>query len=116
MVEQDRNEPRYAIRVVAEMICSHPQTLRLYERSGLVVPRRTRGNARLYSERDIERIRHIQTYTAMGVNLAGIDVIFRLLERIEQLEAQVASRDSAELRRREAELTEELRSRLRGKE
>lgn len=82
--------PVYAIGVVATMLTCHPQTLRMYERSGLVVPQRTGGNVRLYSERDIERIRHVQSYTAMGVNLAGVEIIFKLLDRIRRMEAVVA--------------------------
>lgn len=110
-----RDAPVYAIGVAAAMVTSHPQTLRMYERTGLVVPQRTRGNARLYSERDLERIRHVQTYTSMGVNLAGIEIIFRLLDRIEQLEAATGG-PSAETPTvaDEERLTEELRARLRG--
>lgn len=109
-------EPKYAIRIAAELVASHPQTLRLYERSGLVIPTRTGGGARLYSDSDLDRIRRIQSYTAIGVNLAGIDVIFRLLARVEELEALAGAQAVAALEAREAQLTQALRDRLRGQE
>ncbi|MBI5833128.1 MAG: MerR family transcriptional regulator [Armatimonadetes bacterium] len=110
-----RDTPVYAIGVAAAMVESHPQTLRMYERTGLVVPQRTRGNARLYSDRDLERVHHVQTYTAMGVNLAGIEIIFRLLDRIEQLESALGNPDNETPTVADEErLTEELRARLRG--
>jgi len=110
-----RDAPVYAIGVAAAMVTSHPQTLRMYERTGLVVPQRTRGNARLYSDHDLERIRRVQTYTSMGVNLAGIEIIFRLLDRIDQLEAALVSPDTPTPTVADEErLTEELRARLRG--
>ena len=117
--ENEDAAPVYAISVAAELVSSHPQTLRMYERTGLVIPQRTRGNCRLYSERDLERIRHIQEYTSMGVNLAGIEIIFRLLDRVEVLEQAVgqvaagspaAANDTAAA---EDELTERLRAQLR---
>lgn len=111
-MSNDRDEPCYVIGVAAAIVSSHPQTLRMYEREGLVRPQRTGGNLRLYSERDIQRIRHIQSFTQMGVNLAGIEIIFRLLDRIEELERQVARQDQAEERRREDAATEALRASL----
>lgn len=113
MTQARSDEPVYAIGVAAEMVASHPQTLRMYERVGLVQPRRTSGNVRLYSECDIERIRRIQTFTALGVNLAGIEVIFRLLEQIDELEQRVARQDQESWRRREQALTAQLREQLR---
>lgn len=113
MSERPDSEPVYNISVAAAMVSSHPQTLRLYERSGLLHPRRSRGNARLYTASDIERIRRIQSFTAMGVNLAGVEVAFRLLERIERLEALLAQRQEEIRRELEEELTAELRARLR---
>lgn len=83
------NEPIYVISVVARMLEVHPQTLRMYERQGLVTPQR-RGPIRMYSEQDIARIRQIQRLTRdMGVNLAGIEVILKLLERIDELQGEV---------------------------
>ena len=67
----------------------HPQTLRQYERLGLVRPRRV-GNNRLYSQHDIERLRQIQRFTQeMGINLAGVDVILNLLDRMDEMQAQM---------------------------
>ncbi len=110
MASRDADVPRYAISVVAELVESHPQTLRMYERQGLVKPQRSAGNVRLYSERDIVRIRHIQSFTAMGVNLAGIDVIFRLLTQIEALEEQLARQPGEGS---DDQATEQLRARMR---
>jgi MerR family transcriptional regulator/heat shock protein HspR len=106
-------DPIYAIGVAAGLVASHPQTLRMYERTGLVVPQRTRGGCRLYSDRDLDRIRRIQTYTAMGVNLAGIEIIFRLLDRVDDLEGQLAAVAAPLDAAAEAALTAELRRRLR---
>jgi MerR family transcriptional regulator/heat shock protein HspR len=74
-------EPVYVISIAARMVDMHPQTLRLYERLGLLKPAR-QGLNRLYSEYDIERLRQIQRLTQdLGVNLAGVEVILKLLER-----------------------------------
>ena len=95
MTEQQR--PRYMISVAAELVGMHPQTLRIYETKGLVRPRRTAGNTRLYSEQDLERLRLIQRLTSeLGLNLAGVEIVLRLEDelrkahrRIERLERQV---------------------------
>jgi MerR family transcriptional regulator/heat shock protein HspR len=72
------------------MVNLHPQTLRYYERIGLVVPARSPGNLRLYSQNDIERLRKICRLTnELGINLAGADVILRLTDTIEQLQAEM---------------------------
>ncbi len=85
-----RDEPVYAIGVVARMIGVHQQTLRNYERWGLVVPGRSRGRVRMYSQTDVERIMQItQWKNDLGLNLAGVEVMTRLLERIHKLEQQV---------------------------
>lgn len=76
----------FSISVVSEMLNLHPQTIRHYERLGLVTPKRTSGNIRLFSMRDVQRLRQIHEYTANGVNLAGVLVIVDLLERIDNLE------------------------------
>ena len=84
------DEPIYVISVAARMLGVHQQTLRYYERAGLVVPSRSQGNRRYYSERDLERLRRIKTMMDdMGMNLAGAEVALRLTERIAELEAQV---------------------------
>lgn len=116
MTARRDDEPSYGIRVAASLVASHPQTLRMYEREGLVCPRRSQGNVRLYSERDIARIRRIQSYTELGVNLAGVEIIFRLLERVEQLEERLSARQAAAQHELEDELTERLRTRLRQRE
>ncbi len=85
------HEPCYVISVAAEMVGIHPQTLRHYERVGLVAPERSEGNIRLYSERDLERVRQIRRLTEdLGVNLAGVEIILNMRERIMELEAEVA--------------------------
>jgi MerR family transcriptional regulator/heat shock protein HspR len=84
------DEPCYVISVAAQLVDLHPQTLRYYERIGLVVPARSPGNMRLYSQNDIERIRKICRLTDdLGVNLAGVDVILRLTETLEQMQAEM---------------------------
>ena len=84
------DEPVYLISVVAKILNIHPQTLRQYEREGLIKPGRTEGKMRLYSQRDIDQIKMILTLTReMGVNLAGIDVILQLKSEIEILQKEV---------------------------
>ncbi|MBP5778777.1 MAG: helix-turn-helix transcriptional regulator [Campylobacter sp.] len=84
---QGYDEPVYLISVVAKVLNLHPQTLRQYEREGLVEPGRTEGKMRLYSERDIDRIKMILRLTKdLGVNLAGVDVILQLKEQIDDYE------------------------------
>jgi MerR family transcriptional regulator, heat shock protein HspR len=83
MYQQDG---RYAISIVARLVDVHPQTLRQYERLGLVVPERTSGNIRQYSDRDVERLKFIQRIVSeLGVNLAGVEIILNMRERILQL-------------------------------
>ncbi len=83
-------DPCYVISVAAQMVNLHPQTLRYYERIGLVVPARSPGNIRLYSRNDIERLHKICRLTDdLGVNLAGVDVILRLTQTIEQLQTEI---------------------------
>lgn len=83
-------EPVYYISVAAKLIEVHPQTLRMYERVGLISPKRTPQGLRLYSERDIEKLRQIQRLTHdLGVNLAGVDIILKLLDQISDLKAEI---------------------------
>jgi MerR family transcriptional regulator/heat shock protein HspR len=85
------DEPYYVIGVAARLVNLHPQTLRHYEALGLVVPKRSRGNMRLYSPRDIERLRKITRLSQdLGVNLAGVEIILRLSEQVEALRAELA--------------------------
>jgi MerR family transcriptional regulator/heat shock protein HspR len=93
----DADRPRYMISVAADLVGMHPQTLRIYEQKGLVRPKRTPGGTRLYSERDVERLRLIQQLTTeLGLNLAGVEIVLRLEDelrkahrRIERLERQM---------------------------
>ena len=80
------NQPVYMIGIASALCGVHPQTLRQYERLGLVIPSRVGAKNRLYSENDILRVRRIQRLTqGMGVNLAGVEVILRLLDEMEEL-------------------------------
>jgi MerR family transcriptional regulator/heat shock protein HspR len=84
------NEPVYLISIVAKILNIHPQTLRQYERENLIEPSRSGGRIRLYSQRDIDRIKMILRLTRdLGVNLAGVDIILRLKDHIEVLEQDV---------------------------
>ena len=88
-----RGEDRavYIISVAAELAGVHPQTLRIYERKGLVTPKRTAGNTRRYSERDIRRLRTIQQLTQeRGVNLAGVRLIIELVTESQRLRSRLA--------------------------
>ena len=89
-MEHNYDEPVYLISVVAKVLSIHPQTLRQYEREGLVEPSRTDGKMRLYSQKDIDRIKLILRLTRdMGVNLAGVDVILKLKSKIQEFESLV---------------------------
>ncbi len=82
--------PRYMISVAADLVGMHPQTLRIYEQKGLVRPKRTPGNTRLYSERDLERLRLIQRLTnELGLNLAGVETVLRMQDEIDRLRRQI---------------------------
>jgi len=86
----DYEEPVYLISVVSKLMNIHPQTLRQYEREGLLKPSRTEGRMRLYSQKDIDRLKVILALARdMGVNLAGIDIILQLKEEIESLQKDV---------------------------
>ena len=82
--------PRYMISIAAELVGMHPQTLRVYEQKGLVRPKRTAGNTRLYSERDLERLRLIQRLTTeVGLNLAGVELVLRMEDELKRAQAQI---------------------------
>lgn len=96
------DEPVYVISVAAKLCEMHPQTLRSYEKMGLVQPTRTENRNRLYSDADIARLRQIQRLTRdLGVNLAGVEVILDLLERMESMRAEMED-EIARLRRASA--------------
>jgi MerR family transcriptional regulator, heat shock protein HspR len=84
------DRPRYMISVAADLVGMHPQTLRIYEQKGLVQPKRTAGNTRLYSEVDIERLRLIQRLTSeIGLNLAGVERVLHLEDELRQMKRRL---------------------------
>src|SRR5690348_5468770 len=84
------DEPCYVISIAARLVGMHQQSLRYYERAGLIEPKRTVGNIRMYSNRDIQRIRQAQRLIdELGVNLAGVEIILRMSEQIRALQAQL---------------------------
>lgn len=92
ILEQDADfdEPCYVISIAARLVGMHAQTLRQYERLGLVEPKRSRGNIRLYSQADVARLRQVQRLVNdLGVNLAGVEVILRMNERIQAMDAEI---------------------------
>ena len=94
------DHPRYMISVAAEIVGMHPQTLRIYEQKGLVRPKRTAGNTRLYSDNDLERLRLIQRLTTeLGLNLAGVEQVLRLEDELRRMHARL---DRMEREMREA--------------
>jgi len=87
-MEHDR--PRYMISVAADLVGMHPQTLRIYETKGLVRPKRTPGGTRLYSERDLDRLRVIQQLTTdLRLNLAGVEAVIRLEDELQRMRARL---------------------------
>lgn len=98
------DQPCYTIGVVAQLVNLHPQTLRNYEQLGLVVPQRSEGNIRLYSQREVDRLLKINRLTQdLGINLAGVDVILNLTDQIETLQVQLTALEHqlAEIRAKE---------------
>ena len=94
------DRPRYMISVAADLVGMHPQTLRIYESKGLIRPKRTSGNTRLYSEVDLERLRLIQRLTnELGLNLAGVEQVLRLEDELQRLRRRL---DRMEREMREA--------------
>jgi MerR family transcriptional regulator/heat shock protein HspR len=84
------DRPRYMISVAADLVGMHPQTLRIYENKGLIRPKRTAGNTRLYSEADIQRLQLIQQLTNdLGLNLAGVEQVLQLQDEVERMSRQL---------------------------
>jgi MerR family transcriptional regulator/heat shock protein HspR len=84
------DEPVYLISVVASILDIHPQTLRQYEKEGLIEPSRTQGRMRLYSQRDIDKIKLVLQLTRkMGINLAGVDVILKLKKQMDEMTQEI---------------------------
>lgn len=91
----DDTEPRYVISIAARMLSIQTHTLRYYEKIGIIEPSRSRGNIRLYSERDIARLRQVKTLMDdLGVNLAGIEVILRMAQRMTELQRHMRELES----------------------
>jgi MerR family transcriptional regulator/heat shock protein HspR len=85
----DDEQGVFMISVAAELAEMHPQTLRMYETRGLIAPKRSPKNTRLYSRRDVERLRRIQEMTAQGLNLVGVEIVLELEEQVAQLRERV---------------------------
>lgn len=105
MTQEGRDKPLYMISVAAELTGMHPQTLRVYESKGLVNPKRSGGNTRLYSQSDIERLELINQLTDEGINLAGVVRILDMKERAEERERE-NEKLREQLRRAQDELHE----------
>jgi len=100
----DRDRGVFMISVAAELAEMHPQTLRMYEARGLIQPQRSPKNTRLYSHEDVERLRRIQAMTAeQGLNLAGVETVLELEERLEEMRAQLRR-----MRERTAEMEQQM--------
>jgi MerR family transcriptional regulator/heat shock protein HspR len=94
-VTRESNEPRYVISVAARMVGVQVHTLRYYEKIGIIEPRRSPGKIRLYSERDITLLRRVKTLMDdLGINLAGIEVILRMSQRVAELQSQIQELES----------------------
>ncbi len=85
----DNDRPLFMISVAAELAGMHPQTLRLYERRGLVRPQRTAGKTRRYSQHDVERLQRIQQLTELGLNLAGVERVLAMEVQLEVMQRQM---------------------------
>jgi MerR family transcriptional regulator, heat shock protein HspR len=101
----DEERGVFMISVAAELADMHPQTLRIYEQRGLIAPKRSPKNTRLYSQRDVERLQRIQQMTSEGLNLAGVETVLSLEERVAKLgrELKQARRRIEELEGRDEE-------------
>jgi MerR family transcriptional regulator/heat shock protein HspR len=106
--QPDKRQGVYMISVAAELAGMHPQTLRIYETRGLITPKRSSGNTRLYSLEDVERLRRIQELTSeMGMNLAGVERVFELERDLERVTERMA-RLQREMERMEREMRTEI--------
>jgi MerR family transcriptional regulator/heat shock protein HspR len=103
------DSPRYMISVAAELVGMHPQTLRIYEQKGLVRPKRTAGNTRLYSEADLARLKLIQRLTTeLGLNLAGVEIVLDLEDQLRKMQARM-DRLEREMRERVEQVHKQYR-------
>jgi MerR family transcriptional regulator/heat shock protein HspR len=115
--EIDEERGVFMISVAAELAEMHPQTLRMYEARGLITPKRSPRNTRLYSQADVERLRRIQEMTTdQGLNLAGVETVLELERRLERMRAEMTKvrRRAAEMESRMTEELEKLRKSLGG--
>lgn len=117
MPRDELDRPVYMISIAAELAGVHPQTLRMYERRGLLRPQRSGGNVRRYSQRDVQRLRHIQDLTDAGLNLAGVHRVLAMEEQmagmaleVERLQATL--HETMEALRREAQRAQRSRYEL----
>jgi len=103
------SEGLYHISIASKLVDSHPQTLRMYERMGLITPQRTKRNVRLYSDEDIERVRCIQHLTQdLGVNLAGVEVVFKLLADMRKMKEEMEQKIEEMRKEMEKEMQREI--------
>jgi MerR family transcriptional regulator/heat shock protein HspR len=104
MEESDEKEPRYVISIAARLVGVRTHTLRYYEKIGIIEPSRSRGNIRLYSEKDIAQLKRVKTLMDdLGVNLAGVEVIMQMVQRMLELRGQVEELEEELKRAREEE-------------
>jgi MerR family transcriptional regulator/heat shock protein HspR len=104
-----KSRPRYVISVAARMVGIEAHTLRYYEKLGLVQPKRSAGNIRLYSESDIEQLRYIKTLMSdCGVNLAGVEVALRLMQMLKEMQSQMEEKERKIRKLMEAEVIEDI--------
>ena len=103
-MNSDDAEPRYVISIAAKMVGIQSHTLRYYEKVGIIEPSRSRGNIRLYSERDIAQLRRVKTLMDdLGVNLAGVEVILRMAQRITELQRHMEELEADIVRLRQGD-------------
>lgn len=100
---EDKDRPLYMISVAAELAGVHPQTLRVYESKGIIKPKRSKGNTRMYSQADIDRLELVTQLTDEGINLAGVMRIIDMKERLDEKDAEIAA-----LRKEKDEIAEKL--------
>ena len=99
------SKPRYVISIAARIVGIEAHTLRYYERLGLVQPERSSGNIRLYSEEDVDRLRYIKTLMSdCGVNLAGVEVVLRLMQQMKEMQRQIEEMERKAKRIAESEI------------
>src|ERR671910_199278 len=113
----DEERGVFMISVAAELAHMHPQTLRMYEARGLIAPKRSAKNTRLYSQADVERLRRIQQMTSEeGLNLAGVETVLELEQRVERMRSDIARmrKQAAEMEKQMSEELERLRKSLGG--